>query len=739
MISDLLYRLRALFQRRSVEDELEEELRFHLESQAEKNVQHNGRSREEAIRDAALRFGGIEQVKEDCRENWGIGWLGSLLADFRHAARVLRKLPVFTLVAVLSLAIGIGSNTAIFGLLDRVVFRPLPVEAPHELVLLTLAQKEGQPGNFSYPLFSEIARQQTALGGMFAASDFPVKDLVLRAGPAAATGSVRLASGSYFQVLRVRPALGRVYAEADDIAGAPPVAVISNRFWERHFRSHPGVIGQSLRINGAEVAIVGVAPREFFGEIPGTVPDLWIPLSQQPRIAPTNLLQARFATWLSVMGRLRPGVPQEAATSELGRLLDTYAHLSITSSNGPKPVLRLEDGSQGLDQLRTAFTEPLWLLMGMVALVLLAACFNVANLLLVQGSTRAHEMAIRLAIGATRKRLARQLLTESILLAAMGVAVGVLLAIWTDRLLVRFASEGKEIYLPVTIDWRLLAFTGFIAVVSTLLFGLLPAFVSSRPDNPAASPQFGRAYTPSRSLLRRLNGIMVLQIAVSAVVLSTAGLLTRSLYNLRNQDFGIRPENLLMVQIPLELTPAARQRQPLLRGEVLRRVRQLPGVASAAASCCGPFDTMAQTQAVSSEIRPQGVGNGTRVVPVTDDYLETMGMTVVAGRPLLKLDSKDGSRVAVLSQKAATQLFGREPAIGRKVSLSQRFEPSQAVEVVGIVKDSRFGSPREEFGPLVFVPVEQAGAPITTISVRTEQPPLALAPGIRRAVQDAAP
>ena len=737
MLQDLLYRMRALFRREALDRDLDDELQFHLEREAEKE-QRAGVAVGESGRRARLSFGGVETVKEKCREARGTALFESWISDFRYAARILRNSPGYTLAAVFSLAIGIGANTVVFSLLDRVVFRPLPVERPDELVVLHLWQ-DGKASSFAYPYVQELSRRQSALAGMFASADFPLKDMVLRRGRTPDSAAGRLVSGSYFKVLGVRAAAGRMLNEADDRAGEAGVAVISDRFWERQFQRSQSALGAALTVNQAQLTIVGVAPKEFFGEKPGSMPDLWIPMSQQPKVMPGDLLSARFVTWLTVMGRLKAGVSRQAAASSLSALAGELGRLTIQSAGGGKQSIALEEGRRGLEDLRRDFSKPLWLLMAMVGLVLLIACFNVATLALARGSARSREFGVRLALGASRARVMRQMMAESVLLAAIGGTLGAALAFLGSQTLIGLAGEGRPISMAVAVDLRMLAFTGVVAAASALLFGLLPAWMASSWIDPARSlAGESRMSTAPRRFVTGAQTLMVLQIAVSLAVVCGAILLARSLSSLRHQDFGIRPAGLMLVKIPLELTPAAMKRQDLLRGEVIERVRALPGVLMAAVSCCGPLDDIAHTGKVVSEGADRVESDTTRYVHVSEGYAETMGMTVLAGRTLSAGDRKGATQVAMLSEHAAERLFGRERAVGKRISFGDKFEAASAMEVVGVLQDARFAGPRDEFKALVFIPMAQQPSPVTSISVRTNGP-IALGAEIRRILEQTAP
>jgi predicted permease len=718
MLREIRYQLRALIRKDQLDRELDEELQYHLEREAEKIGKASDQAGD-ARRAAKLSFGPVESVKEQCREARGTAVIESIVADVRYGIRGLKKSPVFALAAIASLGVGIGANTTVFSLLDRVVFRPLPVERPHELVILSLSQG-GMTSGFTYPFFREMQTRQTVLQHVFAAADYPVKNLIVRGGGEAEAASVRMVSGNYFEALGVQAARGRAIVSADDRSGAAGVAVISDRFWERRFQRSAEALGTPITLNQAQVTIVGVAPPEFFGEKPGSVPDVWVPLAMQPRVMPSDLLSARFMTWLTVMGRLKPGVPVEAASASLTSMASEIGSHTIQSEGAGALTIGLENGARGLGDLRREFGKPLGLLMAMAGMVLIIACFNLAMLLLARGGARVHELGVRMALGAGRTRLVRQMLAESAVLSIAGGVVGVMLAVWGGDALIRLAAGEREISMALVLDAKMLAFTAAITIGATVLFGLVPALIASSGADPARSySRESRTTTGPRGLVQGAQTLMVMQIAVSLMVICGAALLTSSLWRLRHQDFGMRPAGVTMVKIPMELTPAARKAQELVRGPVIERIRALPGVERAAVSCCGPFDDTAHTSKVVAEGSTAAGPAPVFVVHVSDGYIETTGMSVLSGRAITREDRKEAPPVAMLSEYAAGQLFGGGPALGRRISFGDNFDPKNAMEVAGVVKDARFGGPRDEYRALVFVPIAQQSSPVTSISIRT--------------------
>jgi len=514
-------RARSLWFRQKLEHDLDDELRFHLEMKIDDYVA-SGMTPEEA-RYAALRaFGNPGLKREEARHMWGWILLEHLIQDLRYALRAMRRSPGFTAVAVLSLALGIGANTAIFSLIDTVPLKMLPVQNPQQLLLLRWAShgwpdgimhnvsgnfdedKSGRTAStsFSYPGYEQMRSRNQVFTDMLAlAGNGSELNVGYKGVPARAEGE--LVSGTFFSTLGVEPILGRALTPDGDRIGASPAVVISYGYWERRFGRDPGVLGRTITVNSIPVTIVGVCPPEFYGVQPGRAVEVWLSLHTQPQVEPRwspgppepaadgttkpagTLFEARDTWWLLIMGRLKPGVSEARARAELDLLLQQNMSPDIKPNTKAEiiPHVEVEAGGKGLDELRGEFSKPLFVLMTVVGLVLLIACANIANLLLARTTSRQKEIAVRLAIGAKRSRLIRQLLTESVLLAAMGGASGLLLAFWGTHLLVVFMSSGREpVNLSVTPDPWVLGFTTALSLLAGLLFGLSPALRSTRVD-----------------------------------------------------------------------------------------------------------------------------------------------------------------------------------------------------------------------------------------------------------------
>ena len=480
-----LSRLRGWFTRAADEARLQEEAAEHMAELAS-DYMRQGMPSAEAHAAAKREFGNLTAIRETHREQRGLPWLDALAQDLRYALRQAAAKPGFTAAAILTLGLGMGANTAIFRVLDAVVLRLLPVKDPGQLVAIIAQQKAASDDitfpTISHPLFREIAARQKTLTGMFATRALEPGD-----GEADRATHARLVSGTYFQVLGTGAAMGRTILPEDEEPGAAPVAVFSYGYWQREFGGDAGALGRAVRVNGAALTIVGVAPRGFFGETVGDAPDVWIPMLTAPLVWPkqsafNSWLTSKGSTSLAPMGRLKPGVPLRQAQAELSALYAQLHDLSPHSLHATSYSMALRPAGQGLGELPAQYAAPLRLLMAIAALVLLMACCNLANLLLGNAAARAHEMGVRLALGARRGRLVRQLLTESALLAAAGAALGFVLAAWGSKALVQLADSGQVLRLNLAPDGRLLAFLAAISAAAVILFGVAPAMVATGTD-----------------------------------------------------------------------------------------------------------------------------------------------------------------------------------------------------------------------------------------------------------------
>ena len=715
--------------------ELDSEIAAHLSLLAA-DYQRRGLSPADALAAARRHFGPIAQLHETYRDQRRLPFFDALSQDLAYALRQLRRNPGFAAAAVLTLALGIGANAAIYQVLDAVVFRSLPVRDPASLVQIQLLEN-GQPIHVSYPFYRELAARQQALGGLFAVSDFPLRQAVLRGRGSFRAVKGSIVTGNYFRVLGVNARAGRIFTEDDDRPAAPPVIVLSDSFWNRQFARSPGALGQVLEINGLAGTVIGVAPPEFFGETVGAVPDLWLPMSVQPRIMPTDYLNAPNSSWLSLLGRLRPGVSARLAEAALEPLYRVLADLTVHRPDRDYRV-QIQSASRGIAELEQRFGRPLWVLAGITGLVLLMACSNLANLMLGRATARTQEIGVRLSLGASRSRITRQLLTESLLLSALGTAAALVLATSGARWLVTWASSSADWRLSLALEWRHLAFTAAIAVAATCLFALAPAWAATRIDVHSAL-QSAHGLSGSRVRNRLGKFLIVAQLSISLTLLSAAALLVHSLWNLRHQDFGFDTDHVLMAEVPLEFTNAMIRRNTALRQPLFDRMNAIPGVSSAAVDAFGLMGSTVFTCYLSTPERPTQPGEIARRVHISERYFETIGTPILAGRGITATDRANSPKVVVLSQTAARTLFGNANPIGRFISAGKTFASKDALQVVGVAHDVRFFNPRDPFGFVLYVPLTQNPAPITAVLLRAASDPAHLAPTVRAAFREVDP
>jgi putative ABC transport system permease protein len=730
LFSTLPLRLRSVFRRDRVEDELDEELRDHLERRIEADVAR-GVAPEEA-RYAALRaMGGLDQRKEECRDARGTQLLDQLRQDLRYAWRSLAKSPGFTLITLLSLALGIGANTAIFGLINALVIRPLPgVERPETLVRLTNRA-------FTYATFEELQRRRV----------FPTtvaighRRIPAEAGGATQWTQVAFVTGDFYTALGVAAARGRTLLP-DDVQSRAAVAVLSHDFWTRAFSADTGVLGRTLRVGGVPLTIVGVTPPAFAGVLVGSPTDITLPATLAGAVwteLRADVLTRRSARWLDLMARLGPGEPVAQANL---RLQAAWPHV-LAAAGGPTPPpaflshrTELQPAGNGLSAFRGDYAPPLYTLLGLAALVLLLACTNVANLLLARGAARRREVAIRLATGAGRARVVRQLLTESVLLAAGSALAGLAFAGWAAQLLVGFiSSSGEPVTLDLALDGRVLLFTIAVAAATVVLFGVAPALRAVRFDLATSLKDHARAVGGTSARLRR--ALVVVQVALSMVLVVGAGLFIGSLKRVLAVDGGFDATNVMLVRAR---ATEAGQRGPRLVSffsEMLRQIEERPGVQAAALSWAPPVSRgLASGGDVSIEgVTPRAGADRLALNNyVSPRYFAALGQKLLRGRPFDDRDRHGAPSVAVVNQSFARSFFGNEDPVGR------RFDPRGGnqfdCEIVGVVPDASYVSLKDEPQRVFYVPYAQGPDFLETqnmvLVVRGAAPGTALAGEVRQ-------
>ena len=675
--------------------------------------------------------------------------------DVKYGVRLLLLNPGFALVAILSLALGIGANTAIFQLIDAVRIRTLPVKNPQELVAVHLIEGKWGSGRFhgpysqlSNPLWEQIRARQQAFSSIFA---WGREGLNLATGGEARNAAAILVSGDFFKTLEVTPLMGRVLAPADDQRGCgSPNAVISYAFWQREFGGAPDVLDRKLTLESHPFEIVGVTPAGFYGVEVGRSFDVAIPICSEPMIHGEDaMLDVRHAWWLAAVGRLKPGWTLAQATAQL-----TAASPAMLEATLP-PVYDAEASKHyfenkfgafpadtGFSNLRKTYESPLWLLLSIAGLVLLIACANLANLMLARASAREREIGIRLSLGASRGRLIRQLFSESLLLAAVGAALGAALAQGLSRFLVAYLStQGNRVFVDLHLDWRVLGFTAAVAVLTCVLFGLAPALRATRVAPVEILKSHGRGMTSGRERFSLRRALVVSQVAVSLVLLVGALLFVRSLRNLLTLDAGFRQDGILITDLDLTRLKLPVERRQTYKREVLDRIRAIPGVLFAADTTIVPVSGNGWNNNVlidgteKSKVTP----NFSRVSP---GYFKTLGTLLVAGRDFDDRDTAASPKVAIVNESFVRKLLNGANPIGRTFRVKVYVgRPAPLYEIVGFVKDAKYEDLREEFKPAVFVAAAQDDRPDESAQflIRSDLALSGLLSEVKRAIAGASP
>lgn len=723
--------LKAAVARHRFEHEMDTELQFHLDARVDDLVA-SGLDPAEAIRQARLELGAPDRWKEEGREARGLQVLDQLWVDVRYGVRGLRRSPAFAAAAVLSIALGIGANGAIFSLVNAVLFRLMPVEDPTSLVLLSQSNDtSGLGGSFPYPFYRQLTDTATSLAGvMCRASMSPSVDI----DGAAERVRGELVSGNYFDVLGVRPHIGRLLSADDDrVPGAHPVVVLSHGYWQRRFGSDPLVVGRTIRINQVAMTVIGVTPPTFQGIELGAFPDMRVPMAMQAEMyASHSRLDNPREWWLQVMGRVRSGVERSVAEQEVDSAFQQF--MAVTHPDRAETThVTLLDGSRGRPTLQTRFATPLVVLSGLAASALLLVCLNVANLMLARAATRRREISIRLAVGARRGRVVGQLLVESLLVAVTGGVLGLLMAQWGARVLATIAVPTPTgAALETSMDWRVLAFVGTITMVTGVACGLAPALAASRTGLGLALRADNRQLVGGRFLAREV--LVAAQIALSFTLLVGAGLFARSLANLQHQDFGFATEHLLQLTLDPTLSGYDDAKLRAFYDEATERVGAVPGVQ---ATSLGMLRLLGQNLWGSGLILDTGVRDnapGPHRNAVGPGYFASIGTPIVAGREFTRTDRAGSPKVAIVNEAFARRYFDGQ-ALGRRIGTGC---PEDAADftIVGIARDGKYAQVRETIGPFWYAPYEQlATAPgQLTLHVRARGEPDALAAEVRRTI-----
>jgi len=737
-------------------------MELHLAERAAE-LEADGMTAEHARAEARRRFGNVELKREESREIWITRFWSDLGQDVRYGCRAMIANKAFSALAVLSLALGIGANSTIYSFMESILLRSLPVGNPESLVVLNWHSRPPQNANkewvhvmhglqglawpgdkgdmmlgiFPYGAFKTLGEEHFVFSALFGYFNGHNKTLAIRG--QATSASTEYVTGEYFRGLEVSPAAGRLIDSEDDRPGAAPVAVISFAASQQRFGGPPSAIGQAVLVDNVPFTVIGVAPPEFFGVDPAAAPDLYLPLH-------TNLLVdgARAAAmypdgnfyWIEMMGRLRPGVSMAQAQAVLApRFHQWIAATATTDGERAKlPALMLNPGAAGLGSLRRQYSKPLYVLLTMVGLILAIACANIANLLLARAAARRREIAVRLSLGAGRFRVVRQLLTESLMLASLGGAFGVLFAIWGVRALTFLFSNGRENFtLHAELNWYVLGATAALSLVCGLLFGLAPAIQSTRPDVMPAIKN-GRGGGPRH----RAQGVLVVaQIAISFLILFAAGLFVRTLNHLHSVQLGYARENILLFSLNAR---QAGHRDPAIAtfyAGLRKRFESIPGVSSATLSQSSIINAARAGQAIRGSMK---IGDVTvedaRALAAGPRFLTTMQIPILAGREIDDRDQPGSRPVAVISERLARTYFENENPVGRRITLP---DEKRDLEIVGVSGDVRYGGLKneEESAMTVFVAASQFSSDRVTYALRTSGDPLRFVQSVHEIVREA--
>ena len=741
-IGSAMSRLRSLWRnlahRDLVDADLQEELRAAFDLLVDEKIAAGMRP-EEARRAATLDLGRLDSITTEVRETRGGAGLDALWRDITFGARQLRRSPLFAVTAILSLAIGIGANATMFSLVNGLLLRDLRFDEPHQLVEVDRVTPRGRGSSFPYPAYERLRDQNTVFSGVIAMSMTPVE----------ATGDAfarppggRLVSGNFFDVLRSRPRLGRTLTPTDDVPGAS-VAVITYGLWQREFGGAPDILGRILHVDSAPFTIVGVLPSTFDDLVQGHPADFFVPIASEPQIRRESWLHALDYNWLAIVGRLNPGVSLQAAGANLepiftrfledlaARMPDADARRRVRSHR-----LAVSSAANGLADLRRQFSRPVLLLSGAVAVVLLIACANVVNLLLARGVARRREIALRLAIGASRSRVIRQLLTESALLGVAGGALGLVVAAAGAPLLVRLVSESSApVDLDVAPDLTVLLFTAGMAFVSSLVAGVLPAFGAVREGISPSLQRDTRSLSMSRTSARWGRALMVAQVALSVLLLVGAALLVATLRNIRGFDPGFERDHVLLLRLNPGRAGYTDARIAAYYREVLNRVRTMRDVRAASLSMITPLSGAGVDLPFAVAGRPREPGVMVYANLMSEGFFATMGTPILAGRDFVPQDGEGQRPVVIVNRALAQRYFKDEDPIGRRITLRTNTE----LEIVGVVANAKYLSLRESDVPTAYLYAlddqERMGL---ELSVRTSEDPLTFASDILREVQSVA-
>ena len=710
-------RWRDRFRRKQVDQELRDELRDHLEQQIQANLE-KGMSIEEARQTAVLALGGIPQIEQQCRDARGHNLIENTIQDLRYGFRQLCRNPGFSILTILCLILGIGANTAVFSWAEGILFRPYPAVVHQERLLALAGTARGESGatGISWPDFLDLQRNCTLCDALFVSK---ITGSTLSIGDHAEVTTGSIVSANYFDAIGVRPLLGRGFEPGEDVgSNAHPVVVISYDLWQKRFRGDPQIVGKMQRLNNIPHTIVGVAPERFYGTFVGWAMNFWVPASMEENFESDGYkLEDRSARWIEGYLRLKPGVTRAQAQDEISAI-----------------ATRLEDSYPGTNRGRNIKLWALWqtpfnnagtmlptleVMMAVVTFVLLIACANVGNLLLVRSFARRHEMTVRMAIGASGGRLFKQLLTEGLLLAGLGTAGGLLVAYWCRHALVLLSPPraGIAMYLPGEIDWHVMLLSAGICLVATLVLGLVPAFQSRNIDLAGALKSESSGVTAARKKAWMRSGLVVVQVCLSFILLAGAVLLLESLQKIRSTSPGFSTTRVVETSVSLVAAGYDVPRAKILQDDLIDRVRAMPGVEAAAFARLTPlgYGTYSETPIAVDGYQPpleeQPTVEYNQVGPA---YFATLGIPLLSGRDFTRADDEKAPLVAIVNRTMKARYWGDRDPIGRRLQVKGKW-----ARVIGVAADSKYESMREEPKPFFYVPLLQDFVRGPALHIRT--------------------
>ena len=729
---------RNLVHRTAADADLDDELRATFDLFVDEQIAA-GATPAEARRLATIRLGRMASIRSEVVQTRSGAELDTLWQDLRFGSRLLRRSPLFTFTALLSLAIGIGATTTVFSLVNALLLRDVQVAAPRQLVELWRTTQFGSGTAFSYPAYERLRDESTVFSGVLAMSKNPMAGSTANGSRAAG----RLVSGNFFDVLGLTPLAGRLLSPRDDRLDAPEgsaVAVLSHRFWIRAFGGSAEALGRTVRIGAVPFTIVGIAPAGFDDLAVGRPADFFVPMGSEPLVRQNSLLRSAPSNWLGIVGRLKPGVARETARANLEPIFARFTADMAREVSDPEAQQRLraqrlfvQSASNGVSDLRRDFSRPLLLLMGAVALVLVIACTNVVNLLLSRGVTRRREIALRLAIGAGRSRVVRQLLTESALLGAVGAALGLIVAAWGAPLALSLVTQGgTPIDLDVAPDRRVLFFTAAVAMGASLLAGVFPALRTARADLTPAFQANPRSLSVTRESTRWGHALIAAQVALSLLLVAGASLLIVTLRNIRGFHPGFEAGHVVLVPVDPSRVGYKDERLTQYYRDVLTLVRTMPGVQAASLSKVTPISGGGIDLPITIEGRPREPGVMVNANRMSEGFFATMAIPLLLGRDFVPEDAGRGS--VIVNEALVQRYFKDENPIGRRFMLMG----PKPLEIVGVAANSKYYTLRDRDKPTAYLYGLDGDSGGVTLSVRTSGEPMALVAAIQARVESVA-